>query len=132
MKQRFDGELAMLLEKIIYLFVQTPKVIENAEGARTTPSIVAMNKNGDLLVGITASRQAVTNAQNTVRGSKRLIGRSFDDPQTQKEMKMVPYKIVRGQNGDAWVELAGQKYSPSQIGAFVLTKMKETAEAHLG
>lgn len=111
---------------------KTPKVIENAEGARTTPSIVAKNKNGDLLVGITASRQAVTNAQNTVRGSKRLIGRSFDDPQTQKEMKMVPYKIVRGPNGDAWVELAGQQYSPSQIGAFVLTKMKETAEAHLG
>jgi molecular chaperone DnaK len=111
---------------------KTPKVIENAEGARTTPSIVAKNKTGDLLVGITASRQAVTNAQNTVRGSKRLIGRSFDDPQTQKEMKMVPYKIVRGPNGDAWVELAGQQYSPSQIGAFVLTKMKETAEAHLG
>uniref|UniRef100_A0ACD5YGL6 Uncharacterized protein n=1 Tax=Avena sativa TaxID=4498 RepID=A0ACD5YGL6_AVESA len=111
---------------------KTPKVIENAEGARTTPSIVAKNKNGELLVGITASRQAVTNAQNTVRGSKRLIGRSFDDPQTQKEMQMVPYKIVRGPNGDAWVELAGQQYSPSQIGAFVLTKMKETAEAHLG
>lgn len=114
------------------LFVQAPRVIENAEGARTTPSIVAKNQNGDLLVGITASRQAVTNAQNTVRGSKRLIGRTFDDPQTQKEMKMVPYKIVRGPNGDAWVEMGGQQYSPSQIGAFVLTKMKETAEAFLG
>jgi molecular chaperone DnaK len=111
---------------------KTPRVIENAEGARTTPSIVAKNQNGDLLVGITASRQAVTNAQNTVRGSKRLIGRTFDDPQTQKEMKMVPYKIVRGPNGDAWVEMGGQQYSPSQIGAFVLTKMKETAEAFLG
>ncbi|XP_039821337.1 heat shock 70 kDa protein, mitochondrial-like [Panicum virgatum] len=111
---------------------KTPRVIENAEGARTTPSIVAKNQNGDLLIGITASRQAVTNAQNTIRGSKRLIGRTFDDPQTQKEMKMVPYKIVRAPNGDAWVEMGGQKYSPSQIGAFVLTKMKETAEAYLG
>ena len=114
------------------LLVQTPRVIENAEGARTTPSIVAKNQTGDLLIGITASRQAVTNAQNTIRGSKRLIGRTFDDPQTQKEMKMVPYKIVRAPNGDAWVEMGGQKYSPSQIGAFVLTKMKETAEAYLG
>ena len=114
------------------LLVQTPRVIENAEGARTTPSIVAKNQNDDLLIGITASRQAVTNAQNTIRGSKRLIGRTFDDPQTQKEMKMVPYKIVRAPNGDAWVEMGGQKYSPSQIGAFVLTKMKETAEAYLG
>jgi len=111
---------------------KSPKVIENAEGARTTPSIVARNLKGELLVGITASRQAVTNAQNTVRGSKRLIGRAFDDPQTQKEMKMVPYKIVRAQNGDAWVEMGGKEYSPSQIGAFVLTKMKETAEAYLG
>ncbi|XP_062199684.1 heat shock 70 kDa protein, mitochondrial-like [Phragmites australis] len=111
---------------------KTPRVIENAEGARTTPSIVARNQNGDLLIGITASRQAVTNAQNTIRGSKRLIGRTFDDPQTQKEMKMVPYKIVRAPNGDAWVEMGGQQYSPSQIGAFVLTKMKETAESYLG
>ncbi|XP_044389351.1 heat shock 70 kDa protein, mitochondrial [Triticum aestivum] len=111
---------------------KTPRVIENAEGARTTPSIVATNNKGEILIGITASRQAVTNAENTVRGSKRLIGRAFDDPQTQKEMKMVPYKIVRGTNGDAWVEMAGKSYSPSQIGAFVLTKMKETAEAYLG
>ncbi|CAD6224393.1 unnamed protein product [Miscanthus lutarioriparius] len=111
---------------------KTPRVIENAEGARTTPSIVAKNQNGDLLIGITASRQAVTNAQNTIRGSKRLIGRTFDDPQTQKEMKMVPYNIVKAPNGDAWVEMGGQQYSPSQIGAFVLTKMKETAEAYLG
>ncbi|XP_062193784.1 heat shock 70 kDa protein, mitochondrial-like [Phragmites australis] len=111
---------------------KAPRVIENAEGARTTPSIVAKNQNGDLLIGVTASRQAVTNAQNTIRGSKRLIGRTFDDPQTQKEMKMVPYKIVRAPNGDAWVEMGGQQYSPSQIGAFVLTKMKETAEDYLG
>ncbi|CAL5073635.1 unnamed protein product [Urochloa decumbens] len=91
----------------------TPRVIDNTEGARTTPSIVAKNQNGDLLIGITASRQAVTNAQNNVRGSKRLIGRTFDDPQTQKELNMVPYKIVRAPNGDAWVEMGGQKYSPS-------------------
>ncbi|GAB2218015.1 hypothetical protein Droror1_Dr00001230 [Drosera rotundifolia] len=108
------------------------KVIENAEGARTTPSVVAFSNKGELLVGIPAKRQAVTNPTNTVFGTKRLIGRRFDDPQTQKEMKMVPYKIVNSPNGDAWVEASGQKYSPSQIGAFVLTKMKETAEAYLG
>ncbi|KAL2936700.1 Heat shock 70 kDa protein mitochondrial [Bienertia sinuspersici] len=108
------------------------KVIENAEGARTTPSIVAFNQKGELLVGTPAKRQAVTNPTNTVSGTKRLIGRRFDDPQTQKEMNMVPYKIVKAPNGDAWVEANGQQYSPSQIGAFVLTKMKETAEAYLG
>ncbi|KAL9264979.1 Heat shock 70 kDa protein, mitochondrial-like protein, partial [Drosera capensis] len=108
------------------------KVIENAEGTRTTPSVVAFSNKGELLVGIPAKRQAVTNPTNTVFGTKRLIGRRFDDPQTQKEMKMVPYKIVNSPNGDAWVEANGQKYSPSQIGAFVLTKMKETAEAYLG
>ncbi|XP_021717218.1 heat shock 70 kDa protein, mitochondrial-like [Chenopodium quinoa] len=108
------------------------KVIENAEGARTTPSVVAFNPKGELLVGTPAKRQAVTNPTNTIFGTKRLIGRHFDDPQTQKEMKMVPYKIVRAPNGDAWVEANGQQYSPSQIGAFVLTKMKETAEAYLG
>ncbi|KAL1196270.1 Heat shock 70 kDa protein 10 [Cardamine amara subsp. amara] len=111
---------------------KNPKVIENAEGARTTPSVVAFNPKGELLVGTPAKRQAVTNPTNTVSGTKRLIGRKFDDPQTQKEMKMVPYKIVRAPNGDAWVEANGQKYSPSQVGAFVLTKMKETAEAYLG
>ncbi|CAN4112028.1 unnamed protein product [Withania somnifera] len=111
---------------------KTPKVIENSEGARTTPSVVAFNQKGELLVGTPAKRQAVTNPTNTLSGTKRLIGRRFDDPQTQKEMKMVPYKIVRGSNGDAWVEANGQQYSPSQIGAFVLTKMKETAEAYLG
>lgn len=109
------------------------KVIENAEGARTTPSVVAFRPKGELLVGTPAKRQAVANPANTFFGTKRLIGRRFDDPQTQKEMKMVPFKIVRAPNGDAWVETTtGQQYSPSQIGAFVLTKMKETAEAYLG
>ncbi|MQL87283.1 hypothetical protein Taro_019795 [Colocasia esculenta] len=108
------------------------KVIENSEGSRTTPSVVAFNQKGELLVGTPAKRQAVTNPTNTIFGTKRLIGRRFDDPQTQKEMKMVPYKIVKAPNGDAWVEANGQQYSPSQIGAFVLTKMKETAEAYLG
>ncbi|KAL5556677.1 hypothetical protein UlMin_038913 [Ulmus minor] len=108
------------------------KVIENAEGDRTTPSVVAFNQKGELVVGIPAKRQAVTNPTNTFFGTKRLIGRRYDDPQTQKEMKMVPYKIVKAPNGDAWVEANGQQYSPSQIGAFVLTKMKETAEGFLG
>ncbi|KAK8916748.1 hypothetical protein KSP39_PZI023313 [Platanthera zijinensis] len=111
---------------------KNPKVIENSEGARTTPSVVAFNQKGELLVGTPAKRQAVTNPTNTVFGTKRLIGRRFDDPLTQKEMKMVPYKIVRAPNGDAWVEVNGQQYSPSQIGAFILTKMKETAESYLG
>ncbi|GMI68736.1 mitochondrial HSO70 2, HEAT SHOCK COGNATE [Hibiscus trionum] len=108
------------------------RVIENAEGARTTPSVVAFNQQGELVVGTPAKRQAVTNPTNTFFGTKRLIGRRFDDAQTQKEMKMVPYKIVRAPNGDAWLEANGKTYSPSQIGAFVLTKMKETAEAYLG
>ncbi|GLJ51842.1 hypothetical protein SUGI_1101300 [Cryptomeria japonica] len=111
---------------------KNPRVIENSEGSRTTPSVVAFNQKGELLVGTPAKRQAVTNPANTVFGTKRLIGRKFDDPQTQKEMKMVPYKIVRAPNGDAWVEANGQQYSPSQIGAFILGKMKETAESYLG
>ncbi|KAJ9562478.1 hypothetical protein OSB04_007638 [Centaurea solstitialis] len=110
---------------------KTAKVIENSEGARTTPSVVAFNQKGDLLIGATAKRQAVTNPTNTLFGTKRLIGRRFDDAQTQKEMGMVPYKIVKAPNGDAWVEINGQQYSPSQVGAFVLTKMKETAESYL-
>ncbi|CAD7704980.1 unnamed protein product [Ostreobium quekettii] len=111
---------------------KTPKVIENAEGMRTTPSIVAFNDKGERLVGLPAKRQAVTNPVNTVYATKRLIGRVFDDPKTKTEAEMVPYKIVRASNGDAWVEAGGEKYSPSQIGAFVLMKMKETAEAYLG
>ncbi|SES78093.1 molecular chaperone DnaK [Oceanicella actignis] len=108
-----------------------PKVIENSEGARTTPSMVAFTED-ERLVGQPAKRQAVTNPENTLFAVKRLIGRRMDDPVVQKDMKMVPYKIVEGPNGDAWVEARGQKYSPSQISAFILQKMKETAEAYLG
>jgi molecular chaperone DnaK len=109
-----------------------PKVIENAEGARTTPSVVAFTKDGERLIGQPAKRQAVTNPDNTVFAVKRLIGRRFDDPVTKKDMELVPYKIVRGPNGDAWVNAGGKDYSPSQISAFILQKMKETAEAYLG
>jgi len=111
---------------------KTPRVIENAEGARTTPSIVAFTKDGELLVGQAAKRQAVVNPTNTVYASKRLIGRAFSDPAVQADAKTVSYNIVAHSNGDAWVEAQGQKYSPSQIGAFVLGKMKETAEGFLG
>jgi molecular chaperone DnaK len=109
-----------------------PKVIENAEGARTTPSIVAFAKDGERLVGQPAKRQAVTNPENTIFAVKRLIGRRFDDPITKKDTELVPYQIVRGNNGDAWVGAGGKEYSPSQISAFTLQKMKETAEAYLG
>ena len=108
------------------------RVIENAEGARTTPSMVAISDNGERLVGQSAKRQAVTNPTNTFYAVKRLIGRRFDDPIVSKDKGMVPYTIVKGDNGDAWVEARGQKYSPSQVSAFVLGKMKETAEAYLG
>merc|ERR1719183_2449877 len=108
------------------------KVIKNAEGQRTTPSVVAFTDKGERLVGLPAKRQSVTNPSNTVYATKRLIGRMFDDEEVQKEVKMVPYKITRADNGDAWVEAGGQKYSPSQIGAFTLMKMKETAERYLG
>jgi molecular chaperone DnaK len=110
----------------------TPRVIENAEGSRTTPSIVAFTEGGERLVGQPAKRQAVTNPENTLFAIKRLIGRSFTDPTVQKDAKMVPYKIAKADNGDAWVEAHGQKYSPSQISAFIPQKMKETAEAFLG
>ena len=109
-----------------------PKVIENAEGARTTPSIVAFAKDGERLVGQPAKRQAVTNPENTIFAVKRLIGRRFDDPITKKDTELVPYHIVKGSNGDAWVKAGGKDYSPSQISAFTLQKMKETAEAYLG
>jgi molecular chaperone DnaK len=109
-----------------------PRVIENTEGARTTPSMVAFTDRGEVLVGQTAKRQSITNPENTIFAIKRLIGRRYDDPITQKDKGMVPYKIVAGPNGDAWVEVKGKAYSPSQISAFILTKMKETAEAFLG
>jgi molecular chaperone DnaK len=110
----------------------TPKVIENSEGARTTPSIVAFTKDGERLIGQPAKRQAVTNPDNTIFAVKRLIGRRFDDPVTQKDTALVPYTIVKGKNGDAWVKAGGEDYSPSQVSAFTLQKMKETAEAYLG
>ena len=132
----------------------TAKVIENSEGERTTPSIVAYTDDGQTIVGRSAKRQAVTNPHNTLHAVKRLIGRRFDDAVVQKDIAMVPYKIVKNDNGDAWVEARGkrmappqvsaevlmkmkktaegEKYSPSQISAFILQKMKETAEAHLG
>ncbi|MEO6153427.1 MAG: molecular chaperone DnaK [Croceibacterium sp.] len=109
-----------------------PKVIENAEGARTTPSIVAFTKDGERLIGQPAKRQAVTNGDNTIFAVKRLIGRRFDDPVTKKDTELVPYTIVKGKNGDAWVKAGGEEYSPSQISAFTLQKMKETAESYLG
>jgi len=111
---------------------KTPKVIENAEGMRTTPSIVAFTDEGERLVGQPAKRQAVTNPERTIFAVKRLIGRRYDDPMVEKDKKLVPYKITRASNGDAWVEIEGKSYSPSQISAFVLQKMKETAEAYLG
>ncbi|MGH9810076.1 MAG: Hsp70 family protein, partial [Terriglobia bacterium] len=111
---------------------KNPKVIENAEGMRTTPSIVAFSDDGERLVGQPAKRQAVTNPEKTIFAVKRLIGRRYDDPMVEKDKKLVPYKISKASNGDAWVEADGKQYSPSQISAFILQKMKETAEAYLG
>src|ERR1700736_4183108 len=108
------------------------KAIENAEGARTTPSVVAFASSGEVLVGQPARRQAITNPENTIFAIKRLIGRRYDDPMVEKHKSLVPYKVVRGDNGDAWVEVRGKHYSPSQISAFILTRMRETAEAYLG
>lgn len=110
----------------------SPRVIENAEGARTTPSVVAFTSDGERLVGAPARRQAVTNSENTLYATKRYIGRRYDDKEVQKDIKNVPFKIVRSSNGDAWFEAQGKMYSPSQAGAFVLMKMKETAESYLG
>src|SRR6187455_1965701 len=106
----------------------TPKVLENAEGARTTPSIVAFTGEGERLVGQPAKRQAVTNPEKTFFAVKRLIGRRYEDPMVAKDKKLVPYEIVKASNGDAWVEADGKTYSPSQVSAFILQKMKETAE----
>ncbi|KAK7757877.1 Hsp70 ATPase ssc1 [Diatrype stigma] len=110
---------------------KVPRIIENAEGARTTPSVVAFAPDGERLVGVAAKRQAVVNPENTLFATKRLIGRKFKDAEVQRDIKEVPYKIVQHSNGDAWVEARGQKYSPSQVGGFVLQKMKETAESYL-
>src|SRR5690349_24227560 len=110
----------------------TAKVIENAEGGRTTPSMVAFTESGERLVGQAAKRQAVTNPENTFFAIKRLIGRRWNDPMVEKDKKLVPYQIVKADNGDAWVEARGQKYAPSQISAYILQKMKETAERYLG
>src|SRR5688572_27910900 len=109
-----------------------PKVIENSEGARTTPSIVAYTDDGEVLVGAAAKRQAVTNAKNTIYAVKRLIGRKFDEKETQKDIKLMPYKIARADNGDAWVEVRGKKIGPQQVSAEILRKMKKTAEDYLG
>nr|MBX2806921.1 Hsp70 family protein [Hyphomicrobiales bacterium] len=110
----------------------TPKVIENSEGMRTTPSMVAFTNEGERLIGLPAKRQAVTNPENTFFAIKRLVGRRFDDPTVKKDQAIIPFEIVKGDNGDAWVSSRGEKYSPSQISAFILQKMKETAEAYLG
>src|SRR6187549_3621443 len=109
-----------------------PRVIENSEGDRTTPSVVAFTKDGEVLVGVAAKRQAVTNSQNTLHAVKRLIGRKFTDAEVQKDIGLVPYKIVAADNGDAWVEVNGNKMSPQEISAKVLMKMKKTAEDYLG
>ena len=104
------------------------KVLENAEGTRTTPSVVAFIDNDEKLVGQPAKRQAVTNPQDTIYASKRLIGRTFEDETVKKDINKVPFKIIKSDNGEAWIEAKGKKYSPSQISAFILQKMKETAE----
>jgi molecular chaperone DnaK len=111
---------------------KTPRVLENSEGSRTTPSVVAFTKDGERLVGIPAKRQAVVNPENTLFATKRLIGRKFSDPEVQKDIQEVPFKIVQHSNGDAWVQARDQKFSPSQVGGFILAKMKETAEGFLG
>ena len=110
----------------------TPKVIENAEGARTTPSIIAYMEDGEILVGAPAKRQSVTNPRNTLYAVKRLIGRKFEEKEVQKDIDLMPYTIAKADNGDAWVEVRGNKMAPPQISAEVLRKMKKTAEDYLG
>src|SRR5437764_10524067 len=109
-----------------------PKVIENSEGARTTPSVVAYAEDGEVLVGAPAKRQAVTNAKNTIYAVKRLIGRRFEEKEVQKHINLMPYKIAKADNGDAWVEVRGKKIAPQQVSAEILRKMKKTAEDYLG
>src|SRR5579863_138703 len=109
-----------------------PVVIPNAEGARTTPSIVAINKSGERLVGEVAKRQAITNSENTVFSIKRFMGRKFDDPEVDRDKRLVPFKVIRSQIGDAWVEINGKGYSPPEISAMILQKLKTDAEAYLG
>src|ERR1041384_4618387 len=109
-----------------------PNVLANAEGSRTTPSVVAFTDSGERLAGQIARRQAITNPENTIFAVKRLIGRRFDDPLVQKALKVLPYKVARNENGDAWVEIRGKQYSPAEISAFILQKMKQTAEDYLG
>src|SRR5207248_5828116 len=109
-----------------------PVVIPNAEGARTTPSIVAINKSGERLVGEVAKRQAITNSENTVYSIKRFMGRKYDDPEVDRDRRLVPFKVVRASNGDAWVEVQGKQYSPPEISAMILQKLKADAEAYLG
>src|SRR3981081_4565605 len=109
---------------------KTPKVIENAQGMLTTPSMVAFTDDGGVIVGLPAKRQAVTNPENTFFAIKRLIGRRYEDPMVEKDKKLVPYQIVRADNGDAWVQSHGKKYSPSQISAFILQTMTTTAESY--
>ena len=108
------------------------KVLENAEGARTTPSVVAFTDGDEKLIGQPAKRQAVTNPENTIFAVKRLVGRNFSDATVKKDLETAPFKIINSEKGDAWIEAKGQKYSPSQISAFILQKMKETAEKYLG